>query len=279
MLLMQWNILDTITNSLHCFPLTDYRSTPFQLCSTSGHTAFPGQALLSPIFCLVLLRRLRRGWGSKYPVHKLHIQEFSEAVKHKRASSTELPALAFCSLPSTCSYSQSERATFWIYVWLTTTVLQGCSRKRDGLLATTTKISPQPQAPAVGRRSIPQPLQNKSSSGIATCWLHWWSSFWETAAAAQLICLGEEEDKKRREGKWTSKEFCKKNSWLQLKHRQGEARQADAGLPVPWWETDSNELGSKSSTKQGYEFYYSASVQNQKIVWNTKDLQRKLGKH
>lgn len=96
-------------NSLHCFPLMDYLSTPLQLCRTSGHIASPKQALLSPIFCLWLLRRLKRWWGSKCQVDKLHLQELPKAIKHKPVSSlfsTESPALAFCSVPSTCSCSQ-----------------------------------------------------------------------------------------------------------------------------------------------------------------------------
>lgn len=139
--------------------------------------------------------------------------------------------------------------------WLTNTLLEGCSSKWDGLWIITIKSSPQPQVPGAGLRSIPQTLQKKSNSGIATSWLYWWSSFWQTAAAAQSIRLGEKEGGKRKNENGLVKSFAKKKKiWLQLKHREGEERQADDGLAVPWWETNSNELRSKSSTKQGYEF-------------------------
>lgn len=120
----------------------------------------------------------------------------------------------------------------------------------------TIKSSPQPQVPDVGLRSIPQTLQNKGNSGNATSWLYWWSSFWQTAAAVQTIRLGEEEGKKRKNENRLAKSFAKKRRkiWSQLKCRKGEVRRSDEGLAVLQWETNSNELRSKSSTKQGYEF-------------------------
>lgn len=108
--------------------------------------------------------------------------------------------------------------------------------------------------PGVGLRSIPQTLQNKSNSGIATSWLCWWSSFWQTAAAAQTIRLGEKEGEKRKNENGLVKSFAKKKksdyNWNTGKEKWGRLMMAWL-LPS---ETNSNELRSKSSTKQGYEF-------------------------
>lgn len=65
-----WNILDTATNSLQCFPLMDYPSAPFQLCSTSGHTASPRQTLLSPVFYMLLLKGHQSWWRSRGPTDR-----------------------------------------------------------------------------------------------------------------------------------------------------------------------------------------------------------------
>lgn len=62
-------------------------------------------------------------------------------------------------------------------------------------------------------------------------------------------------------------------------YRQGEAKQADAGIAAPWWETDSNELWRQEFHNAGLWIDYFTSVQSQKIIWNTRDLQREMRKH